>query len=299
MLNKRKGKALRTPTIKDVRIFLISGKGDGGDYHSQKEGHWIIDSDISNPMSGYEQYRASRTSWGIGVLGSILIEIEDDKGNVGVATGFGGEPAGFLISEHYSRFLLGADPRNTNMLWDQMFRSSMYYGRKGLALAAISVVDLAIWDLLGKMRQEPVWALIGGKTRKELEFYCTGPRPDIAKEQGFIGGKVPLPFGPSAGVEGLRKNVAFLTKHREAVGDDFPLRVDCYMSLTVPYAIEVAKACLHLNIDWWEEALHPDDFDGHKLLKQAHPQLIWTTGEHEYTRYGFRKLIEARAIDIL
>ena len=130
---------------------------------------------------------------------------DDDKGNIGVATRFGGKPAGFLISEHYSRFLLEADPRNTNMLWDQMFRASMYYGRKGLTLATISVVDLTVWDLLGKMRQEPVWALIGGKTRKELEFYCTGPRPDIAKEQGFIGGKVPLPFGLSAGVEDLRK----------------------------------------------------------------------------------------------
>lgn len=75
--------------------------------------------------------------------------------------------------------------------------------------------------------------------------------------------------------------------------------VDCYMSLNVPYAIELATTCLHLNINWWEEALHPDDFDGHKLLKQALPQVKWTTGEHEYTRYGFRKLIESRSVDIL
>jgi L-alanine-DL-glutamate epimerase-like enolase superfamily enzyme len=295
----KKVKKMFLPVIKEVRVYLVSGKGDGGDYHSQEEGHWIVDTDIANPMSGYESFRASRTSWGIGVLGSILVEIEDDRGNVGVATGFGGEPAGYLIDQHFSRFLLGADPRNTNLLWDQMFRASMFYGRKGLALAAISVVDLAIWDLLGKIRQEPVWAMIGGKTREVLEFYYTGPRPEVAKEKGFIGGKVPLPFGPSAGVEGLRKNVDFLAMHREAVGEDFPLRVDCYMALNVPYAIELAKSCLHLNIDWWEEVLHPDDFDGFKLLKQAHPQLKWTTGEHEYTRYGFRKLIEGRYIDIL
>tara|TARA_B100000497_G_scaffold10593_1_gene11874 strand:+ start:8588 stop:9778 length:1191 start_codon:yes stop_codon:yes gene_type:complete len=290
---------MNNPIIKDIRVSLVSGKGDGGDYHSQKEGHWIVDSDISNPMSGYENYRASRTSWGIGVLGSILVEVEDDRGNIGVSTGFGGEPAGFLIEKHFARFIRGADPRNTNMLWDQMFRASMFYGRKGLPLAAISVVDLAIWDLLGKIRQEPVWAMIGGKTRETLEFYCTGPRPDIAKKKGFIGGKVPLPFGPSAGAAGLQKNVEYLTRHRAEVGDEFPLRVDCYMSLNVPYAIELAKACLHLNIDWWEEVLHPDDVDGFKLLKQAHPQLKWTTGEHEYSRYGFRKLIESRCVDIL
>lgn len=285
--------------VKDIRISLVPGKGDGGDYHAQETGHWIVDSDISNPMSGYAPYRASRTSWGIGVLGSLLVEIEDNHGRVGIATGFGGEPAAFLIDRHFSRFVHGADPRNINMLWDQMFRASMFYGRKGLALAAMSVVDLALWDLLGQIRQEPVWAMIGGKTRDKIAFYCTGPRPDLAQDKGFIGAKVPLPFGPSAGVDGLKKNVAFLSAHRASVGDDFPLRVDCYMSLTVPYAIELATACAHLKIDWWEEVLHPDDFDGFQQLKQAHPQVKWTTGEHEYSRYGFRKLIEGRCVDVL
>lgn len=290
---------MKNSVITEIRVSLVPSKGDGGDYHSQKEGHWIVDTDIANPMSGYDEYQASRTSWGIGVLGSILVEVEDNLGNVGIATGFGGEPAAFLIQQHYSRFVVGVDPRNTNLMWDQMFRASMFYGRKGLALAAISVVDLAIWDLLGKLRQEPIWALIGGETRDELEFYYTGPRPEIAKNTGFVGGKVPLPFGPAAGANGLRKNVEFLTAHREAVGEEFPLMVDCYMSLNVPYAIELASACKHLNINWWEEVLHPDDFDGYKLLKQAHPQIKWTTGEHEYSRYGFRKLIESRCVDIL
>ena len=77
--------------------------------------------------------------------------------------------------------------------------------------------------------------------------------------------------------------------------------VDCWMSLTVPYALELAQACLHakLNIYWFEEVLSPDDFDGHLLLKKAMPNIRWTTGEHEYTRYGHRKLIESRSIDIL
>ena len=113
-------------------------------------GHWIIDTPISNPMSGYEEYRHSRTSWGIGVLGSLVVKITASDGSEGVATGFGGPPACWLIEQHYARFVVGQDPRNTQIMWDQMFRASMFYGRKGLPLAAISVVDLALWDLIGK-----------------------------------------------------------------------------------------------------------------------------------------------------
>ena len=175
----------------------------------------------------------------------------------------------------------------------------MFYGRKGLPVAVISVIDLAIWDLLGKIRNEPVYKMIGGATRERLSFYCTGPAPEAAKAMGFTGAKVPLPYSPGEGPEGMKKNIEFLRKHREAVGPDFPLRVDCYMSLNVPYTIEIAEKCKDLDIDWWEECLSPDDLDGHALVKRAHPTIKFTTGEHEFTRYGFRKLIEGRTIDIL
>ncbi|OXV05078.1 hypothetical protein Egran_07154 [Elaphomyces granulatus] len=250
-------------------------------------------------MSGYRDYKATRTSWGVNVLGSLVVEIEAEDGSIGVGTGFGGPPACWLINRHFSRFLIGADPRDINRIWDQMFRGSMYYGRKGLTLATISVVDLALWDLLGQIRQEPVYKMIGGRMREDIEFYCTGPRPEAAKALGFFGGKVPLPHGPGDGREGLRNNLAFLKAHREAIGPDYPLMVDCYMALDVPYAIEIASAALPLSIHWWEEVLHPDDFDGFAHLKRALPTVKWTTGEHEYSRYGFRKLIEGRNVDIL
>lgn len=166
-------------------------------------------------------------------------------------------------------------------------------------MAVISVIDLAIWDLLGKIRNEPVYKLIGGATRERLHFYCTGPEPLAAKSMGFIGAKVPLPYGPDEGQSGLKRNVDFLRKHRESVGPDFPLRVDCYMSLNVSYTIQIVKACEDLDIDWWEECLSPDDSDGFEQIKRAHPTMKFTTGEHEYSRYGFRKLIEGRNIDIL
>ncbi|WP_240232672.1 L-rhamnonate dehydratase [Devosia lacusdianchii] len=286
-------------TITAVRVSLVQSEGDGGDYFQQGKGHWLIDTLIANPMSGYENYKASRSSWGIGVMGSIVVEIETASGVTGVATGFGGHPAAWLIQNHFARFLVGEDARNITKMWDQMFRASMPYGRKGLPIATISVVDLALWDLLGKLREEPVYNLIGGQCHNEISFYCTGPAPDAVKDLGFWGAKVPLPHSHFDGEDGLRKNVAFLEAQRAKVGPGFPLMVDCYMSLTVPYAIRLAEACAHLDIYWWEEVLHPDDIEGFRLLKQAHPKLKWTTGEHEYTRYGFRRLIEDRTIDIL
>ena len=175
----------------------------------------------------------------------------------------------------------------------------MYYGRKGLPLTAISVIDLALWDLLGKLRNEPVYKMIGGSTRSSIDFYCTGPEPAHAKSNGFWGGKVPLPYGPDEGHKGLRKNVEFLRKHRESVGPDFAIMVDCYMSLNVSYTIDLVTACKELGINWWEECLSPDDSAGFAQIKRAHPEVKFTTGEHEYSRYGFRELIQGRNIDIV
>ena len=80
-------------TIARVEVFAVASKGDGGDYFQQAQGHWVIDSLISNPMSGYPEYKQKRSSWGIGVMGSILVEITTKSGATGVATGFGGAPA--------------------------------------------------------------------------------------------------------------------------------------------------------------------------------------------------------------
>ena len=286
--------------IKDLRVYTLVPDSKAGTYFDQGASkHWLVDSLISNPMSGYPKYREKRSSWGIGVLGALVVEIETEDGTIGVATGSGGAPAAWMIKHHFARFVVGEDARNVNMIWDQLYRSSLPYGRKGLPIMAISAVDLALWDLIGKVRKEPVYNLIGGLSRDEITFYCTGPEPTAVKSLGFWGAKVPLPYSHFDGEEGLEKNVEFLARHRAAVGPDFPLMVDCYMSLTVSYAIRLAEAAKHLNIHWWEEVLSPDDVEGFREIKQAHPYVKWTTGEHEYTRYGFRRLIEERTLDIV
>ena len=180
--------------------------GGGADCHRQSSGHWIVDTPISNPMSVYEQYRDSRTSWGIGALGSVIVEVElDDKDKtIGVGISIGGEAACFMVENHLSRFVEGQDPTNVELIWDQMYRSTLNYGRKGIAIQAISAVDLAIWDALGKLKKVPVYELLGGKTKEKMPVYATTSRPDLAKDMGFHGAKFPLPYGPASGEWGMR-----------------------------------------------------------------------------------------------
>ena len=185
--------------------------------HARAAGHWINSTVIATPMSRYPEYQKTRTSFGIDVLGTLLVEVEADDGTVGFSVTTGGAPAAFLVEKHFRRFVVGQRACDVERMFDQMFRGSMYYGRKGLTLNAISGVDCAVWDLLGRLRQEPVWAMIGGKVRERQPMYATGPRPDLAKGMGFVGGKYPLPYGPAHGPDGLRKNVELATRLADIV----------------------------------------------------------------------------------
>jgi L-rhamnonate dehydratase len=184
-----------------------------------------------------------------------------------------------------------------------MFRATINYGRKGLPVQALSAVDLALWDLLGKLRGEPVYMLLGGATKAVLPIYTTTSRPDVGKKLGFVGCKVPCPYGPADGVEGMRKNVEFFKQSREQVGEGFPLMLDCYMSLTVPYSISLARRIAEpdLHFTWMEEFLPPDEYDGYSEVMRAvgNLGLMLTTGEHEYSRFGYKQLIDKKAAHIL
>jgi L-rhamnonate dehydratase len=285
------------PVIRQVRASVI--RGGGADYHDQQGAHWI-DDHIATPMSRYPEYRQSRRSFGINVLGTLVVEIEAADGTVGFAVTTGGEPAAFIVEKHLARFLEGRDPTQIEKIWDQMYFSTQYYGRKGLVVNAISGVDLALWDLLGKLRGEPVYQMLGGAVRDELVFYATGARPDIAKQLGFIGGKLPLHHGPAEGEEGFAKNLAMLADMRGKVGPDFWLMLDCWMSLDLNYAVRLAERAHEYGLKWLEEALSPDDYWGYADLKRNAPRgMLITTGEHEATRWGFRMLLEMECCDII
>lgn len=285
------------PTIRHVRAFTV--RGGGADYHDQDDGHWI-DDHISTPLARYPEYRQSRRSFGINVLGTLVVEIEASDGTVGFAVTTAGEIGAFIVEKHLARFLEGQLVTDIEKMWDLMYNGTLFYGRKGVVLNTISGVDLALWDLLAKVRKEPVYQLLGGPVRNELQFYATGARPDLAKQMGFIGGKMPLQHGPAEGEEGLRKNIEKLADMRNKVGDDFWLMYDCWMSLDLRYATRFAELAKPWNLKWIEEALPPDDYWGYAELRRNVPKGMWvTTGEHEATRWGFRMLLEMGCCDMI
>jgi len=283
--------------IKEIRAYVV--KGQGGDYHDQSEDHWIV-KQIATPMSIYPEYKETRTSFGINALKTLVVEVEAENGEIGFGITTGGYPAAWIVMNHLDRFIVGQKATNIEKMWDQMYKGSLYYGRKGVVMNAISAIDLALWDLLGHLRKEPVYSMIGGKVREELQFYATGPRPDLAKEMGFIGGKMPLVYGPDDGVEGLNKNIQQAKEMRKKVGEDFMLMWDCWMALDLPYAKKLMEKSEDLGFFWVEECFNPDNYWDYRNLKNAVGNNIMVTGgEHEATRYGFRALIEESDIDII
>jgi L-rhamnonate dehydratase len=285
------------PKIRQVRAFTVHG--GGADYHAHNGYHWI-DDHVATSMARYPEYRQSRRSFGIDVLGTLVVEVEADDGTVGFAVTTAGEVGAYIVEKHLARFVEGRPVTDIEKIWDQMYFSTQYYGRKGVVVNTISAVDLALWDLLARIRKEPMHQLLGGPVRDELVFYATGARPDLAKDMGFIGGKMPLQHGPAEGEEGLKKNVAKLEDMRNKVGDDFWLMFDCWMSLDLNYATRLAHRCHEYGLKWVEECLSPDDYWGYaQLRKNIPPGMLVTTGEHEATRWGFRLLLEMGCCDII
>ena len=163
-----------------------------------RQSSWLSESLVANPMSGYPAYKERRSSWGPRWGREVLVRIETDDGLEGIG-GTAPAPARPLIEEHFAHLLTGQDPFDVEMLWDQMFRSSLPYGRKGLPIMAISAVDIALWDLIGKATGEPVWRLLGGRTKEAIPIYSTGN--DVAKYHalGFTRFKLAMPHGPADG----------------------------------------------------------------------------------------------------
>src|SRR6201992_3858424 len=123
---RRRNGTVKFSPIKHVRAFTV--RGGGADYHDQGGGHWI-DDHIATPMARYPQYRQSRQSFGINVLGTLVVEIEAENGVTGFAVTTGGEPACYIVEKHLARFLEGRDPAEVEKIWGQMYFSTQYSGR--------------------------------------------------------------------------------------------------------------------------------------------------------------------------
>lgn len=144
--------------IEIVRSYLIKTLGSGGNYTSQPPGHWMVDGRQANPLSMYPDRTNLRAGTGDQAVGGVLVEIQTADGTVGMATGSGGIPVCAVLEQAISPLLIGSDVRDIARLWDQMYRATLPYGRKGLALMAVRAADLALWDLLVQLRGDPFTA---------------------------------------------------------------------------------------------------------------------------------------------
>ncbi len=252
--------------------------------------------EVANPMSIYPKYKARRSLFMSGNLGKSAVEITTDKGVTGI--GVGGSGTEYVVSRHLEKLLVGEDPFNVERLWDIMWRSTLYYGRKGVVVHGISGVDNALWDLIGKALGMPVYKLLGGETKPRIPAYCTGNDTEQHVAFGYKKIKLAIPYGPADGREGMRKNVELVKRARELLGGDGEIMLDCWMAFTERYTLEFAAMVAPYRVYWMEECLPPDDYAGFGRLNAAIQSTRMATGEHEYTRYGFRLLLDYRAADI-
>jgi L-alanine-DL-glutamate epimerase-like enolase superfamily enzyme len=144
----------------------------------------------------------------------------------------------------------------------------------------------------------PIWKLLGGETKPRIPAYCTGNDIEQHIQFGFKRVKLAVPYGPADGRDGLKKNLELVKRTRELLGPDGDLMLDCWMALTEEYTIEFAEMVAPYRVHWMEECLEPDDYDGFGRLHAQVKSTLMATGEHEYTRYGFRLLLEHQAVDI-
>jgi L-rhamnonate dehydratase len=284
--------------LKIIKVRMVSPKPKKPPpSYTPAPGSWSVRNvEVASPMSVYAKYKARRDLFMADDLGPEAVEITADKGVKGI--GYGGPGCCFVIEKHLTKLLLGEDPFDVERLWDIMWRSTLYYGRKGLVIHALSAVDLALWDIIGNALGMPVYKLLGGETKPRIPAYCTGNDIEQHVKFGFKKLKAAVPYGPADGLEGMNRNVELVRRTRELLGPDGEIMLDCWMAFTERYTLELAEMLEPYRVYWMEECLPPDDYAGFGRINAAIKSTRIVTGEHEYTRYGFRLLLEFKAASI-
>jgi L-alanine-DL-glutamate epimerase-like enolase superfamily enzyme len=268
---------------------------------------------LIRPVDMYPNYRSTgpevlpKTGEGAYRIEAYFVEIEADEGVVGIGGPIPLEQA-FIIDQNLRQHLVGADPLAHELIWDTLYRASVH-GRKGVTMMAISAVDCALWDLKGRYLNQPVHRLLGGPTRTEIPAYASAlgysiepeRAADRAREfvrQGFRATKWFFRNGPSDGRDGMVRNAQLVSAVRGAVGPDVDIMLDCWMSWDVPYTIAMAERLEDYEPRWLEEPVLPDKIDSYaEIRRQVRTQI--SGGEHEYTRWGLKQLMDAEAVDVL
>ncbi|MEO6914875.1 MAG: enolase C-terminal domain-like protein [Chitinophagaceae bacterium] len=238
----------------------------------------------------------------------LVVEIETDEGHVGIGNaGLCPDVTKLIIDKKLKGLLLNENPMNTEYLFEKMYRSTVAYGRKGAVIAAISAVDIALWDIKGLALGQPVFMLMGGRTKEYIPTYYSrlytrdldSLQAEAAhyKSEGFTGMKLRCGYPLTEGIKGMRQNIEMVKVVRETVGDDVDIMLEAYMGFNFAYARQLLKELEPYNLRWAEELLLPDEIHNFAKLKQG-TDIPLSGGEHEYTRYGFHDLLQTNALDI-
>jgi len=239
----------------------------------------------------------------------LIVEVFSDDGTIGIGNAaLSPQLSRSVVDLYLKPILLGADPWNIEFLWQQMYRKTIAFGRKGTAMAAISALDIALWDLLGKSAGQPVYRLLGGRTKPRIPVYASrlysthldelAGEASRYKSEGYKAMKLRFGWGPTDGAAGMQRNVDLVRTVREAVGEGIDVMADAYMGWTLDYSKRMLPLLESFRLRWLEEPVIPDDISGYAELK-SYGRIPIAGGEHEFTVYGFRELLDKRAVDYI
>ncbi len=265
-----------------------------------------------NPLHVYAEHRPrpyheSAASAAVRPVSALYLKIKTGDGLEGLYGPIDKEAA-IVVHEQLRPFLMGKDPLAGEALWDQMYRSNRH-SRRGLFLMAISAVDNTLWDLRGRYFNAPVYRLLGGPTRSEVDAYasCLGfsvePEPARQrarqfKEQGFRYQKWFCAYGPGDGAPGMEKNVELVRVLRDAVGYDIDLMFDAYSGWDFNYALAWVKQVEQYRPRWIEEAFHPEKVESFVRLRQSTSVPV-ASGEHFYGRWEVHDYLRQGALNVV
>ena len=258
---------------------------------------YVLEAMLKEPFAYSQAWYESR--------GALLVEVVGEDGTSGWGEAFGPPRLTGPVVDFYKPLLVGADALATELLWQTLYNRLRDHGQKGLAIEALSAIDIALWDLKGRHLGLPIHRLLGGPLRERVQAYATGfyrkrdgdPLQYLVAEAeervaaGFSAIKLKLGFG-------INEDVRLCQAVRKAIGDEIGIMVDANHAYDAPAAIQLGMRIEELDIGWFEEPVPPEDLGGYREVKAA-LRIPIAGGEAEFTRWGFRPLLVERAIDIL
>lgn len=265
--------------------------------------------------SPYENTAPEGSEEARGVKHCLLLKVSTDEGVVGWSdietSSHVGVAAVNAPNEPYFEGLraivLNEDPFDVERLWDKVYRHSIYYGRRGVAMQLLSGFDIACHDIIGKTIGKPIYKILGGARRNRVRAYASTlfrPTPEAIKdacafylERGFTA----IKFGWGVFGQNPKLDIKLVEAAREAVGPDVDLMIDpgWMVDRSAYDAIALCRALEPYNIYWLEDFMHPENYEGYAQTKAAGVKTRLAAGEQEATGWGFRQLIQQGRIDVV